>query len=129
MEAEEYRAVIKHFFVKGWTTKQIVEELRAVHGQSAPCHGTVCKWMAKFRKGETRTKNKPRADRSAFQEDQPIESVVIDNRRVSLSEMAAALNKTEAETEKLLRQGFKEKKGNFRLWMHKDAFKKPEKKP
>ena len=36
MEKFFYRSIIKHFFMKGFTAKQIKEELDLVHGDSAP---------------------------------------------------------------------------------------------
>jgi len=36
MEKDEFRAVIKHFYLKKWTAAQIEAELDEVHGDSAP---------------------------------------------------------------------------------------------
>ncbi|GBN67408.1 hypothetical protein AVEN_236337-1 [Araneus ventricosus] len=44
MENNELRAVIKHFYLKGLTPKEIKAELDEVHGTSAPAFATVYNW-------------------------------------------------------------------------------------
>ena len=41
MEKEEFRAVIKHFYLKKWTAAQIKAELDEVHGDTTSTLKTV----------------------------------------------------------------------------------------
>ena len=50
MEKSEFRAVIKHLYLKGLTPKEIKAELDEVHGTSAPVFPTVYNWGVIFNK-------------------------------------------------------------------------------
>jgi len=51
MEKDEFRAVIKHFYLKKWTAAQIKAELDEVHGDSAPTLKIVYFWINEFKRG------------------------------------------------------------------------------
>ncbi|GFS92368.1 HTH_48 domain-containing protein [Trichonephila clavipes] len=51
MDKIEYRAVTKHFFLKGNTPTQIKDELDSVYEDSAPSFSTVKFWAAEFKRG------------------------------------------------------------------------------
>ena len=48
IEKSEFRAGIKHWYLKGLTPKEIKAELDEVHGTSAPVFATVYNWVNKF---------------------------------------------------------------------------------
>jgi len=50
MEKDEFRTVIKHFYLKKWTAAQIKAELDEVHGDSAPALKTVYFWINEFKR-------------------------------------------------------------------------------
>jgi len=51
MEKNEFRAVIKHFYLKKWTATQIKAELNEVHENSAPALKTIYFWINEFKRG------------------------------------------------------------------------------
>jgi len=58
MEKSEFRAVIKHLYLKGLTPKEIKAELDEVHGTSAVlATNTVYNWVNEFKHGRTSTKD------------------------------------------------------------------------
>jgi len=70
MEEDEFRAVIKHFYLKKWTIKhfylkkwtaaQIKAELDEVHGDFAPALNTVYFWINEFKRGhQSKMKHAP----------------------------------------------------------------------
>ena len=63
MEKTEFRAVIKHFYLKGLTPTEITAELQTVHGKSASVFKTVYNWVNEFKCGRTSTKDEPRSGR------------------------------------------------------------------
>ena len=69
MEKEEFRAVIKHFYLKKWTTAQIKAKLDEVHGDTAPTLKTVHFWINELKRGRTSTMGKARPGR-------PVEATV-----------------------------------------------------
>ena len=50
--------MIKHFYLKGLTPKEIKAELNEVHGTSAPVYVTVYNGVNEFKRGRTSTKDK-----------------------------------------------------------------------
>ena len=56
MGKSDFRAVIKHLYLKGITPKEIKAELDEVHGTSAPVFATVYNWINEFKRGLTSTK-------------------------------------------------------------------------
>ncbi|XP_014486145.1 PREDICTED: histone-lysine N-methyltransferase SETMAR-like [Dinoponera quadriceps] len=65
MEKNEFRAVIKHFYLRKWTAAGIKAELDDVHGESAPALKTIYFWMNEFKRGRTSTKDESRSGRPA----------------------------------------------------------------
>ena len=58
MEKSEFRAVIRHLYLKGLTPKEIKAELNEVDGTPAPAFATVYNWVNEFKRGRTSTKHK-----------------------------------------------------------------------
>ena len=71
MEKNEFRAVIKHFYLKKWTAAQIKAELNEVHGNSAPALKTIYFWINEFKRDRTCTEDEARSRR-------PIEIITLD---------------------------------------------------
>jgi transposase len=63
MEKEEFRAVIKHFFIKGFSASEVKVELDSVHGNSAPHFSTISRWINEFKMGRKSTQDEPRSGR------------------------------------------------------------------
>ena len=55
MEKSEFRAVIKHLYLKGLTPNKIKAELDEVHDTSAPALATVYNWINVFERGRKST--------------------------------------------------------------------------
>ena len=94
MEKTEFRAVIKHFYLKGFSSKQIKEELDLVHGQSAPSFATIYNWVNEFKCGRTSTKDEPRSgkpiDVSTPEMIEKIQEMVLHDRRIKVREIVEA---------------------------------------
>ena len=64
MEEKEFRAVIKHFYLKKWRAAKIKAELNEVHADTAPMLKTVYFWIDEFKRGWMSTKDEARPGRS-----------------------------------------------------------------
>ena len=106
MEPQEFRSVIKHFFLEGLTTTDIKASLDAVYGTTAPSKTTVCKWVAAFKRGEMSTTDAPRAGRpkTACNEDmvENVHQMVLSDRRISIRKIAGALKISCASVSRIL---------------------------
>ena len=63
IKRNEFRAVIKHFYLKRLTPKEIKAELDEVRGTSAPVFATVYNWVNEFKRGRTSTKDEHHSGR------------------------------------------------------------------
>jgi len=63
MEKNEFRAVIKHFYLKKWTAAQIKAELNEIHGNSTPVLKTIYFSINEFKRGRTCTEDEARSRR------------------------------------------------------------------
>ena len=92
MEKNEFRAVIKHFFLKKKTAMEIKAELDEVHGDSAPSYKTVCFWVNEFKRGRTSTNDEQRCGRPSEVTTpeiiEKIHGIVLEDRRVKVREIA-----------------------------------------
>ena len=92
-EKEEFRAVIKHFYLKKWVAAQIKAELDEVHMDTAPMLKTVYFWIHEFKRGRTSTKDEVRPGRSvkanaAQKMIGKIHRIVMEDRRIEVREIA-----------------------------------------
>ena len=62
MEKNEFNIVIKPFYIKGNTPKEIKAELDKVHGASALSSKTVYNWVNEFKRGLTSIRDEPRSE-------------------------------------------------------------------
>ncbi|KMQ87583.1 mariner transposase [Lasius niger] len=92
MEKDEFRAVIKHFYLKKWTAAQIKAELHEVHGDSAPALKTVYFWINEFKRGRTSTKDEARPGRpveaTTPEVIKKIHRIVMEDRRMKVRDIA-----------------------------------------
>ena len=73
MEKSEFRARIRHLYLKGLTPKEIKAELNEVHGTSAPVFANVYNWVNEFKR------------------DIHIHNMVLSDRRIKVREIVEAL--------------------------------------
>ncbi|XP_023217030.1 histone-lysine N-methyltransferase SETMAR-like [Centruroides sculpturatus] len=94
MEKSEFRAVIKHLYLKGLTPKEIKAELDEVHGTSAPVFATVYNWVNEFKRGRTSTKDEHRSGRpvevTTPEMIDKIHDMVLSDRRIKVREIVEA---------------------------------------
>ena len=94
MDKVEFRAVIKHFFLKGLKPKDIKAELDEVHGESAPSFATVYNWFNEFKRGRTSTIDEQRPGRpvevSSNEMTNKVHDLVLSDRRVKVREIVEA---------------------------------------
>ncbi|EGI61648.1 Histone-lysine N-methyltransferase SETMAR [Acromyrmex echinatior] len=88
MEKNEFRAVIKHLYVKDLTPKEIKAD--NVHGTSAPAFATVYNWVNEFKRGRKFTCDASRSGRSIEAATPEIidkvHNIVLTDRRVKVRE-------------------------------------------
>lgn len=91
MDKNEFRAVIKHFWMDGKTATEIRDILQKVHGTSTPSFSTISFWVSEFKRGRTSTKDEPRSGRpkTATNEEMvdKVHDLVLADRRVKLREI------------------------------------------
>lgn len=108
MDKLEYRAVIKFFVLDGLTPKEIHPKLTKVYGDSAPSISTVKKWAAEFKRGRTSLEDDPREGRPKTATTpeivEKIHNIVLDDRRVKVSEIALAMRISEKRVQNILHQ-------------------------
>ena len=59
----EYRAVIRYFYLKGKTGKEIHGKLADVYGSSEPSYAQVKLWVGEFKRGRTFLEDEARSGR------------------------------------------------------------------
>lgn len=106
MDKLEYRAVIKFFVLDGLTPKEIHPKLTKVYGDSAPSMSTVKKWAAEFKRGRTSLEDDPREGRpktaTTPETIEKVHDIVLDDRRVKVSEIAEAVGISEERVRNIL---------------------------
>ena len=63
MKKSEFRALIKHLYLKYLTPKEIKVEMDEVYGTSTSVFATVYNWVNEFKRGRTSTKDEHRSGR------------------------------------------------------------------
>ena len=114
MEREEYRAVIKFFFLKGWNATQVKTELTEVCGSSSPSFATVSNWINEFKRGRLSTKDEPRSGRpkTATSEEnvEKVHQMVMEDRHFSTWEIAHKLKISQERVCEILRENLNMRK-------------------
>ena len=88
----EYRAVIRFFYIRGKTGKEIQGELADVYGSSAPSYSQVNFWVGEFKRDRTSLKDKVRSERPLDITDEEMckkgRDLVYSDRRIPVEEIA-----------------------------------------
>lgn len=96
MEKSEFRALIKHYYLKGKTAKETKEKLDKHYGESAPSDYMVKYWIAEFKRGRTSTATIPSTGRPkevvTEENIKKILDIVMNDRRVKLREIVEMVN-------------------------------------
>lgn len=96
MEKNEFRVLIKHYFLRGKTIKETEDCLKKYYRESAPSHGMVHKWFTEFRSGRTTTNDAERSGRpiEVTTDDvvNKVHDIVLDDRRVKIREIAETVH-------------------------------------
>lgn len=95
MEDLEKRAVIKYFHLKGFTPKEIKEEMDGTLKEAAPSYSMIKRWVSEFKMGRTSTHDEPRSGRpvevTTPEMIEKIHKIVLGDRRLKLHEIAEAV--------------------------------------
>lgn len=95
MDSKEFRAVIKHFHLKGFSAREVKTELDGVHGDASPSFATVKRWIAEFKKGRRSIEDLPRPGRPKSvthpENVMEVHKMVQENCHVSIREIAQVL--------------------------------------
>jgi len=92
MEKLEKRAVIKYFYLKGFTPKQIKEEMDSTLGDSSPSYSTIKQWVSEFKMGRVSTSDEARSGRpvevTTSEMIEKIHKIVLEDRRLKVHQIA-----------------------------------------
>lgn len=92
MEKLEKRAVIKYFCLKGFTPKQIKEEMDSTLGDSSPSYSTIKQWVSEFKIGRVSISDEPRSGRpvevTTSEMIKKIHQIVLEDRRLKVHQIA-----------------------------------------
>ena len=120
MEKNEFRAVIKHFYLKKWMAAQIKTELDEVHGDSAPALKMVYFWINEFKRGQTCTEDEACSRRpvevTTTDIVEKIHGIVTEDRRVKVCEIAESVGISTERVHNILHEKLQMKKLSER-WM------------
>ena len=94
MEKSEFRAVIKHLYLKGLTPKEIKAKLDKIHGTSVPVFATRYNWVNEFKRVHTSSKDEHCLGRSVEvtipEVIDKIHDMVYSGRRIKVREIVKA---------------------------------------
>ena len=120
MEKSEFRVVIKHYYLKGKTSKETKGSHDNQYGESAPPDYMVKYWIAEFKRGRTSIQDGPRSGRpkSAITPEiiAKVHDMVLDDRRVKVREIDNAIGISNDRVHFILQQELHMKKLSAR-WM------------
>jgi len=108
MENLRFRAVIQFLTLEGKKPQEIFDRMGNVYGTSAPCYTTVKKWAAEFKRGRQSLEDDPRAGRpvevTTHEMCEAVERVVLENRRVKVTEIAERTNISVGSVETIIHE-------------------------
>ena len=96
IKKNEFRAIIKHFYMKGDTSKEIKAELDEVHDTSAPSFKTVYNWVDEFKRNRISTRDEPRSGHSVGAAIpgiiEKLHNIILNDRRVEVRKIVEAID-------------------------------------
>ncbi|KAG5346679.1 SETMR methyltransferase, partial [Acromyrmex charruanus] len=106
MDKNDFRSLIKHYFLRGKTAKETKEKLDKYYEANAPSDYTVKYWFREFRGGRNSTTDEVRSGRpsDAVTEDnvKKIHEMVLADRKVKVRELADATKISTERTRHIL---------------------------
>ena len=91
----EHRSVIKFLVLKGQSPSNIYDRMVVVYGDNALSRTTVFEWARRFKVGQLIIEDGPRSGRPITTTDeqtiQAVESLVIEDRRITIQQIANTL--------------------------------------
>lgn len=104
----EYRSVIKFLLKEGCNATVIHKRLVAVYGESAPNYSTVTRWFNEFKRGRRSVEDDPRSGRPSDAVNPTsiaaVEKIILQNRRVKVSEIAKELEISVGSVENIIHE-------------------------
>jgi [histone H3]-lysine36 N-dimethyltransferase SETMAR len=95
MEKDEFRVLIKHYFLMGKNTVETKTWLDECYPDSAPSKATICRWFADFKRGRVSTNDAERSGRPKEvvtpENIKKIHKIILNDRKVKLIEIAETL--------------------------------------
>ena len=102
MEKLEYRAVIKFLTMEGNSPTKIHERMELVYKDKCPSKATVARWSAEFKHWRESLEDDPRTGAPCNQ--QLVEDIVMDKRKVSQREITDILDISKGAVQTILHQ-------------------------
>jgi histone-lysine N-methyltransferase SETMAR len=106
MDKLEYRAVVKFLTLEGEQPSHIFERLSQVYKDAAPSKATIANWAREFKHGRCSLEDDPRAGAPSTAVNREtiaaVETIVIEDRRVSLKKVAAAVGISSTSAHRIL---------------------------
>ncbi|CAD7006174.1 unnamed protein product [Ceratitis capitata] len=91
-EKDHMRHIMFYEFRKGKTVGAAIKDIREVYLDRAPALRTVNKWFAKFRSRDFNLEDQPGSGRPSELDDDVLRTLVANNSRISMEEVASELN-------------------------------------
>nr|XP_003708364.1 PREDICTED: histone-lysine N-methyltransferase SETMAR-like [Megachile rotundata] len=91
-----YRHLMPFFFQKGKHATQTTNEICEVYGEGAVAERTVRKWFARFKTGDFELEDQKRSGRPSTTDKNVIKSIIEDNPRFTLRQLADMMNKSKS---------------------------------
>ncbi|XP_043259054.1 protein GVQW3-like [Colletes gigas] len=108
MEKNEFRAVIKHSYLKGLTSKETKAESDEVRGTSTPMFATIYNWIKEFKRGRTSTNDERRSGRpvevTTPEMIDKIHDIVLSNRLTKVREIVEATDTSQGTVFSMLHE-------------------------